>query len=161
MNALRRIAAAVALLAVSAFLSGCSGSKAVSSAASAGSSAVNSTAGLFKSLGGAGGVQKLADSFGANLAGNPAVTKYLDPAGIDAAKGGLTNSILSGAGQPVPSGSQDLLSSLSGKGLDPAAVSGVGDALTSAGKAQNLGTADQAALASLMTPVSKSLLGGK
>ena len=161
MNAMRRIATAAVLLRVSASVFGCASSKSMSSAAGAAPSAVNPAASLLTSLGGMNGVQQLANVFGANLASNPAVTKYLDAAGIEGAKGGLMNSILSASGQAVPSGSQNLLSALSGKGLDAAAVNGVSDALSAAGKTQNLGAAEQSALASLMTPVTQSLLGGK
>ena len=121
--------------------------------------ALKSASGLYSSLGGASGVNALAQSFGSKLALNPAVTKYLDAAAIDAAKGGLSNTLAALAGQPLPaSGSADLFTALQGKGLDSGAVKGMSTALVDAGKEMNLNTEQLGSLSSIMDAMGKMLL---
>ena len=126
-----------------------------------GASTVTGASSLWNSLGGSTGVTNLANAFGQKISINPAVTKFLDSASIDGAKNGLMNSIAAAAGQPMPAGTTDLLGALQGKGLDAAAVEGVGDGLTAAAKDMKLKPDQVTALTSLMEPVSKALLAGQ
>jgi hypothetical protein len=128
-----------------------------SSAAAAAATAGN----LYTSLGGSAGVQALANSFGAKLALNSTVTKFLDAAAIDAAKGGLTNSIMALSGMALPSGATDLAGALMGKGLDVAGMAGVTQSLMDAGKELSLKPEQVAGLSSLMQSVGASVLSGK
>ena len=123
-------------------------------------SALKSASGLYSSLGGASGVNALAQSFGSKLALSPAVTKYLDAAAIDAAKGGLSNTLAALAGQPLPAtaGSADLFTALQGKGLDAGAVKGMSTALVDAGKEMNLNTEQLGSLSAIMDSMGKMLL---
>jgi len=140
--------------------SNASGTSQAVSAASTAASAATGAAGLWKSLGGSAGVQQLANAFGANIKAMPSVTKYLDAAAIDGVSKGLFNTIASLGGQMVPAGSTDLVGAVQGKGLDAAAVKGLGDGLMAAGKSMNLQPDQMTALGTLMDPVAKSVLGG-
>lgn len=153
-------------LVLSSLSLGCAGSKEATSAGSTSSmgasalAAASGAAGLYKSLGGSAGVTALSSAFGANLAKNATVTKFLSAADLVTAQDGLTNSIAKLAGAPTVGSGADLLSALSGKGLDAAAISGVGQALNDAAATQGLKPEQQAALTTLWEPVGKSLMAG-
>jgi hypothetical protein len=132
-----------------------------SSSTAAVASAVGGAASLYNSLGGSAGVTQLANSFGAKLSANNAVTKFLDQAAIATTQTGLFNSIAAAGGQSLPAGSVDLLGALSGKGLDASAIAGVGQALTGAATESGLKPDQMAGLASLWEPIGKSLAAGK
>jgi hypothetical protein len=152
---------------VSLLVVGCASSNNTSAAGSSASttaavaSAVGGAAGLYNSLGGSAGVTQLANAFGVKLSANNAVTKFLDQAAIATAQTGLFNSIAAAAGQSLPAGSVDLMGALSGKGLDAAAITGVGQALTGAATERGLKPDQMASLASLWDPIGKSLVAGK
>jgi len=159
---------AILVLIGSLFSVGCSGSNKASTAGSSSSSmaagatsAATGAASLFQSLGGSSGVTTLANSFGVNLAANSAVTQFLSAADIATAKDGLYNSIAKLSGQSLTGGGMDLMGALSGKGLDAAAVAGVGQALTGAATTSGLKPDQMAALTSLWEPVGKSLMAGE
>ena len=163
-----RMALLVAAVVIAGASLGCS-SKSVATGASAptgassptSASAATGASSLWNSLGGSTGVTNLANAFGQKISINPAVTKFLDSASIDGAKNGLMNSIAAAAGQAMPAGSTDLLGALQGKGLDAAAVKGVGDGLSAAAKDMKLNPDQITSLTSLMDPVSKALLAGQ
>ena len=158
MTQLRKLLGSVAIVAVLVAASGCASKNATSTAVGGvNPTALVSAAGLYNSLGGASGVSQLANAFGAKLALDPNVTKFLDAAAIDAAKGGLQNTLAALAGQSVPSGSKDLLGALSGKGLDAKALNGVSQALVGAGKDMKLSADQMTALQSVMTPIAQAL----
>lgn len=159
---------AILVLVASLFSVGCASSNKASSAGSSTSSmaagatsAVTGAASLYQSLGGSSGVTALASSFGANLAANSTITKFLSAADIATAKDGLYNSIAKLAGQSLTGGGKDLVGALSGKGLDAAAVAGVGQALNGAATSNGLKPDQMAALTSLWEPVGKSLMAGQ
>src|SRR5262245_24358082 len=85
MNTMRGVCV---LMVVAALASSCNKNKTgaadATSATSSMASAAATAGGLYSSLGGAQGVQALANSFGAKLALKPSVTKYLDAAALDA-----------------------------------------------------------------------------
>jgi len=116
--------------------------------------------GLWGMLGGGKGVSAVANSFGANLAGNAAVSQALGSGGAEAAKMGLYNSIAKSGGYGVEQGS-DLLTVLKDKKLDAAAVSGVESSLNAAGKEAGLKPEQMAGLTALWDPIEKTLLKGK
>ena len=155
---------AILVLVLSVFSISCaSSSKATSggSSPSAMVAAAGGAASLYQSLGGSKGVTALASQFGANLKANALVTQALSAADILTAQNGLTNSIAKAGGQPTVGNGTDLLGALNGKGLNPAAIGGVGQSLMNAGTSQGLKPDQLAALSSLWSPISKSLLGGK
>jgi hypothetical protein len=163
----RPIARLLAMLLFASLLlsSGCasqskSKSNAGASSTTAMAGAVAGASSLFNSLGGLTGVQALASAFGVNLAGNSAVAAILGGVGIESAKTGLVNSLAKASGQQLAAGSVDLLGALSDKGLNPAAIEGVGKALIDAGTSRQLKPDQMASLASLWEPVGKSLLAG-
>lgn len=131
----------------------------LSSVGCAASNSMSSAMGLWQGMGGAPGVQNLANGFGTKLAANPAVTKFLNSSAIEGAKSGLYNTIAKSAGISLPGGSADLLSSLSGKGLDAGAVKGISDGLMAAGKDQKLDESQLKTLGGIFEPVSKGLGG--
>lgn len=151
----RAVAPVLALCLVIPF-AGCS-SKSETTAAGAASSQL---AGLYSSLGGAEGVSALANTFGAKMALNPNITKFLDPTAISGVQNGLVNSLSSLAGIAPPAGSIDLLTSLSGKGLNKEAVDGVNGALLDAGKERGLGDKEMQGLKAVMDPVNAKLTAG-
>src|SRR5262245_15973375 len=143
---------------------GCASSKEMTSAGSSASSmaaAATGAASLYQSLGGSSGVTALAGQFGANLSANPVVTQALSAADIVTAKDGLYNSIAKVAGQATTGGGADLMGALSGKSLTPAAVGGVGKALSDAASSKGLKPDQMAALTSLWEPIGKSLMAGQ
>jgi len=150
---------AVLVLAVLAVpvVSGCASKNAMTTTAAAAGTAGS----LYTSLGGSAGVTNLANAFGANLKTNPAVSKVLDDTAIALAQSGLYNTIASAAGIAMPPGGTDLVGALSGKGLDAAAVTGVGQSLTAAANSLKLKPEQVTALTSLMAPISQQLLMGK
>jgi hypothetical protein len=151
-----RMALLVAAVVIAGASVGCS-SKSVAT----GTAAVTGASSLWNSLGGSTGVTGLANAFGQKISINPAITKFLDTASIQGVQNGLINSIAAAAGQSMPAGTTDLLGALQGKGLDAAAVKGLGDGLTAAAKDQKLSGEQIAALGTLMAPVSKALLAGQ
>ena len=152
---------AMLLFASLLLFSGCaSQSKSKIPSGTSSTTAMTGASSLFNSLGGSQGVQALVNAFGANLTGNSGVAAILGPAGIETAKVGLFHSIGRAGGQQLAEGSADLLGALSGKGLNPAAIEGVGKALIEAGTSRGLKPDQMASLASLWEPVGKSLLAG-
>ena len=135
-------------------LAGCTSNSATSGMAAATAQA----GGLYTALGGSAGVTALANSFGARLKVHPAVTKFLDTAAIDGVQAGLINSLSVLGGVTPPAGSTDLLTALSGKGLDKAAVDGVNQSLVAAAQENNVGSAQIAGLQAFMKPISDALL---
>ena len=150
----------MALLVAAVVIAGASVSCSSKSVAT-GAAAVTGASGLWNSLGGSTGVTSLANAFGQKISINPAVTKFLDTAAIQGVQNGLINSIAAAAGQAMPAGTTDLLGALTGKGLDAAAVKGLGDGLNAAAKQQKLKPDQITALTGLMQPISKALLAGQ
>jgi hypothetical protein len=162
MKSFEAVCAGVLLVSI-ACMTGCtkSADKAMSSGGTA--AATNAMAAgmsLVDQLGGMSGVVKLADSFGAHLASNPIVAKLLDAAAITQVKNGLVNDIAKASGMAPPNPGADLMSALSGKGLDADALNGVTQALSAAADDEKVPAAQKSALMGLLTPIT-SALGGK
>ena len=161
---LRAIRLAILVLVASLYSVGCSSSNKMTSAGSSTSSmatAATGAASLYQSLGGSSGVTALATQFGANLSANPLVTQVLSAADIVTVKDGLYNSIAKLSGQATTGGGADLLGALSGKNLNPAAITGVGKTLADAAGSKALKPDQMAALTSLWEPIGKSLMAGQ
>jgi len=161
---LRPTCLAILVLVASLCSLGCSSSNKMTSAGSSTSSmaaAATGAASLYQSLGGSAGVTALASQFGANLSANPIVTQALSAADIATAKDGLYNSIAKLAGQATTGSGTDLMGALSGKNLNPAAITGVGKALNDAAGSKGLKSDQMAALTSLWEPIGKSLMAGQ
>ncbi len=122
------------------------------------SASLKSAESIYNELGGSAGVQALSESFGAKMSLNPNITKFLDAGAIDVVESGLANTLATLGGQKLPTGSQHLLGTLSGKGLDKTALDGMGTALADAGREKNLASDQVAALESMMSSISKQLL---
>jgi len=155
---------AILVLVAALCVVGCASSKKMSSAGSSTSSmaaAATGAASLYQSLGGSSGVTALASQFGTNLSANPIVTQALSAADIVTAKDGLYNSIAKLAGQATTGSGTDLLGALSGKSLNPAAITGIGKALNDAAGSKGLKPEQMAALTSVWEPVGKSLMAGQ
>lgn len=160
------------MLAVLAPLSGCSQSASKSSAstmssaataaktaAPAASSAMSTGASLVNQLGGMSNVTQLADAFGANLGADAMLSKSFDAAAISQVKDGLVNEIAKASHMPAPRGTVDLLTALSGKGLDAAGVDALTAALGSAADSIHLGATQKTALLGMFTPIATQLIG--
>ncbi len=112
---------------------------------------------LYSQLGGADGVTKLANQFGANIASNATINSMLDAAAIGDVKTGLTNDIMKVSGMTPPSATT-LTSALQGKGLDATGVDALSNSLKEAGAAQGLNSGIMSALSSqVMGPLKKNL----
>lgn len=114
---------------------------------------------LMQQLGGESGANKLADTFAANLAKDPSVTKYLNADAINAVKNGLVNEVAKASGMAAPNPGADLTQALMGKGLDASAMNAVTSSLASAADQVKVPASSKASLLGLMDPVSKSVLG--
>jgi hypothetical protein len=113
---------------------------------------------LYSSLGGADGVTKLANQFGANIASNPALNSILGAVAIGDAKTGLTNDIMA-ASKMTPPSATTLESALAGKNIGEDGLASLSNCLTEAGKSMNLDAATMSSLSELLKPLSKSVMG--
>lgn len=139
---------------------GCSQSanKSVAQATSATETVAKTTASaagtsLASQLGGMSMVTQLADAFGVNIAADPTLSKSFDAPGVTAVKNGLVNDVAKASGMAPPNGTTDLLSALSGKGLDATGVSALNSALTAAAEHVHLNPAQTSALTTLVSPI--------
>lgn len=160
------IVAMLAALVLASSVTGCSKSASNAmtesgsgAAASAGSSMMQAGASLMQQLGGLSGVAQLADAFGANIAANPVLSKLLDAAAITQTKQGLVNEVAKASNMAPPNPGVDLLTTLSGKGLDATATSELTSALSSAADQVHLGAAQKSAVLALLAPITNSLAG--
>src|SRR5262245_37160322 len=167
MKALGRVVSAGLLtLLMVASVSGCSKSaknamteSGSAAAASTGSSMAAAGMSLFQQLGGMSGVTKLAEAFGANIAANPILSKVLDAATIGQTKLGLVNEIAKASGMTAPNPGVDLLTTLSGKGLDASGVSALTNALSDAADKVHLKGPEKTAVMGLPTPITNIRAG--
>lgn len=136
---------------------GCNKSSTKASTASSMTAMASET--LMQQLGGMQGATKLADTFAANLAAQPSVTKFLTPDAISVVKNGLVNEIAKASGMAAPNAGADLTQALTGKGLDATAMSAVTSSLASAADTAKVPAAPKASLMGLMDPIAKSVLG--
>lgn len=164
MNLYRNVVRAASLVATLGLLSGCSSTS--SSTVSGAGAAADMTAtakvvgsSLMDQLGGMAGVTKLVEAFGVNLAGNPAIAKFLDAAAITQTKNGLVNEIAKVSGVTPPNPGADLKATLSGKGIDAAGVDALSSSLASAADQAQLAAPAKTSLMALFTPIANSLLG--
>jgi hypothetical protein len=150
MRTLRRIIPLGAVALLLAGLIGCS--------SGGGATEVGKT--LYSQLGGADGVTKLANQFGANIASNPTLNSMLDATVIGNVKTGFTNDVMKASGL-TPSSATTMASALAGKGLDATGINALGNSLKEAGASVGLNSATMNSLTSaVISPLSKSLLGG-
>lgn len=154
---------AIVVLGLAGFSAGCASSNTPASggSSSAPMAAAAGAASLYKSLGGSSGVTALASQFGANLKANAVVSQALSAADILTAQNGLYNSIAKAGGEATTGNGTDLMGALTGKGLNSAAIAGVGKSLTDAATSQGLKPDQLAALTSVWEPIGKSLLAGQ
>ena len=114
---------------------------------------------LMQQLGGVSGANKLADTFAANLAKDPSVTKFLNPDAIASVSKGLVNEVAKASGMAAPNPGVDMTQALMGNGLDAPAMSAVTSSLASAADETKVPAASKTSLMGLMDPISKSVLG--
>lgn len=136
-----------------AFLGGCSSNdNAPSTAAAVGAS-------MYQQLGGADGVTKLANQFGANIASNPQLNQILDAVAIGAIQSGFTNDVMKASGM-APSTTETLAGALSGKGLNTSHVTALSNSLREAGASLGLNPTLMSNLAStVIEPAARSAAG--
>jgi hypothetical protein len=159
MKANGRVACGGLLILAALSVLSCTKSATTGGAASSSASMMSTGMNLVNALGGMDGVTKLADAFGLNLAANPITSKLLDAATIAQTKLGLVNEIAKASGMAVPNPGVDLVSTLSGKGIDASAASAMTSALSSAADAVKLAGPAKDALVGLFTPIANSLVG--
>jgi hypothetical protein len=112
---------------------------------------------LYSQLGGADGVTKLANQFGANIASNPTLNSLLDAAAIGNVQSGLKNDVMTLSGMTPPDATT-LTSALQGKGLTSSSVDALTNSLKEAGAASGLDATLMSTLTSqVMGPVKKNL----
>jgi hypothetical protein len=148
MKPLRKAFPVLAIVALLTGLIGCS--------SGGGATAVGKT--LYQQLGGADGVTRLANQFGANIKSNPTLNALLDAVAIGNMQSGLTNDIMTASGMK-PASATTLESALAGKNLGADGLNAVSNSLTEAGKALNLDASTMSSLSGLLKPLSKSVLG--
>ncbi len=134
-------------------INGCSNNdNAPSTAAAVGS-------GLYQQLGGADGVTRLANQFGANIASNPTLNQILDSVVIGQIQSGFTNDVMKASGM-TPNGSETLSSALSGKGLNSTHVTALSNSLREAGASLGLSPSVMSSVAStIVEPAARSATG--
>ena len=132
---------------------GCSSNdNAPSTAAAVGSS-------LYQQLGGADGVTKLANQFGANIASNPTLNQILDTVAIGAIQNGFTNDVMKASGMS-PGTTETLAGALSGKGLNESHVTALSNSLREAGASLGLNPSIMSTVAStVVEPAARSAAG--
>ena len=134
-------------------INGCSNNdNAPSTAAAVGS-------GLYQQLGGADGVTKLANQFGANIASNPSLNQILDSVVIGQLTNGFTNDVMKASGM-TPNGTETVASALSGKGLNATHVTALSNSLREAGASLGLNPSVMSSVASqIIEPAARSAAG--
>lgn len=130
-------------------------------AASGSAGAMQAGMSLINQLGGMSTVTALADAFGVNIGADPILSKIFDTAGIMQTKQGLVNEVAKASGMALPNPGVDLLSTLSGKGLDASATGALTNALAAAADQVHLGEAQKTAVLGLLTPITNQLVGNK
>lgn len=114
---------------------------------------------LYQQLGGADGVTKLANQFGANIASNPTLNQILDSVVIGQITNGFTNDVMKASGM-APNGAETLASALSGKGLNSSHVTALTNSLKEAGAAVGVNPTLMGTVAStVVEPAVKSAAG--
>jgi len=159
MKANGRVACGGLLILAALSVLSCTKSATTGGAASSSANMMSTGMNLVNALGGMDGVTKLADAFGLNLAANPITSKLLDAATIAQTKLGLVNEIAKASGMAAPNPGVDLVSTLSGKGIDASAASAMTSALSSAADAVKLAGPAKDSLIGLFTPIANSLVG--
>ncbi len=114
---------------------------------------------MYQQLGGADGVTKLANQFGANIQSNPTLNSIIDAVALGDIKTGLTNDIMKASGMQ-PSSATTLASALSGKSLDATAVNALSNSLKEAGASLGLDPTLTSTIAStVVEPAARSAAG--
>jgi hypothetical protein len=150
MRTLRRIIPLSAAVLLLAGLIGCS----------SGGGATEVSKSIYQQLGGADGVTRLANQFGANIASNPTLNQMLDAVAIGNVKTGFTNDVMKASGL-TPSSATTMASALAGKGLDATGINALSNSLKEAGASLGLDSATMNSLAStVIQPLSKVKTSG-
>jgi hypothetical protein len=115
--------------------------------------------GLYLQLGGADGVTRLANQFGANIASNPTLNQMLDAVAIGNVKTGFTNDVITASGM-TPTSATTMASALAGKGLDASGFNALSNSLKEAGASLGLDPSLMNSVASkVIQPLSKNKMG--
>jgi len=116
---------------------------------------------LMQQIGGMARALELAEAFGTQLSASEPIGKYLDPLSIAQAKNALVNEIAKVSGYAPPHPGPDLVTVLSGRGIDVEGASALAAALSTAADQVNLGDAQKVAVMALLGPVKTSLLNNR
>jgi len=116
---------------------------------------------LMQQIGGMARALELAEAFGAQLGANEPIGKYLDPLSIAQAKNALVNEIAKVSGFAAPHPGPDLVTVLSGRGIDAQGASALAAALSTAADQVKLGDRQKVAVMALLDPVKTSLLNNR
>lgn len=161
----REVVRVLAVVMTLAVLGGCSSTSSSTTSGAGGAAdmtasakVVTSPSSLLDQLGGLAGVTKLAEVFGANLAANPAIAKFLDATAMTQVQNGLVNEVAKASNQTPPHAGADLLGALTGKGIDAEGVSAITNSLAAAAETQKLSAASKTSLMALLAPITTSLL---
>ena len=141
------------VLLVLPLVNGCSSNdNAPSTTAAVGSS-------LYQQLGGADGVTRLANQFGANIASNATLNQVLDSVVIGQIQNGFTNDVMKASGM-TPGGTETLAGALAGKGLNESHVTALSNSLREAGASLGLNPSIMSTVAStVVEPAARSAAG--
>ncbi|MGH7741789.1 MAG: hypothetical protein ACRENS_07195 [Candidatus Eiseniibacteriota bacterium] len=112
---------------------------------------------LLANIGGMEGLSKFNDAFAANLLADPAVSKYIDQAGADMVKRGVTTSVAKASNVPIPSDGVDLTSFLHEKNLDEGAIAGFKNGANKAAKDVSLSPEATKGMTAMVDEVLKGL----
>ena len=125
MKTLLRAISLHALVVLVVVLAGCASNGGTSNTAEMGQT-------LYQQLGGADGVTRLANQFGANIASNPTLNMILDSITIGNIQTGFTNDVMRSSGM-TPVSETSMASALEGKHLDATALTALSNSLKEAG----------------------------
>jgi len=159
MKANGRVACCGLLILAALGVFGCKSATTGGATTSGAANMMSSGMNLVNALGGMDGVTKLASAFGVNLAANPVTSKRLDAGTTAQTQQGLVNEIAKASGMAAPNPGVDLVSTLSGKGIDSAAASAMTSALSSAADAVKLAGPQKDALVGMFSPLVNGLVG--
>ncbi|HEU4928580.1 MAG TPA: hypothetical protein VFU38_02020 [Candidatus Krumholzibacteria bacterium] len=114
---------------------------------------------LYQQLGGADGVTRLANQWGANIAGNSTLNQILDSVVIGEIQTGFTNDVMKASGM-VPGTTTTLASALSGKGLNEMHINALSNTLREAGASLGINpTVMSTAASTVVEPAARSAAG--
>ncbi len=139
---------------------GCSSTGGTDEAASGATGGAAATAqSLYQQLGGADGVTRLANQFGANIAANPTLNMVLDAVAIGDVQTGFTNDLMQASGM-TPSSTTTMASALAGKGLSEGHVTALSNSLRDAGASLGMNPTTMSTVAStIVEPAARSAAG--